>query len=313
MRVNDTQLRTEGQAYAAFASALLNISKHVSVDLALRWDAQRFDTQFKDNQLSPRLSIQYQYDPETIARLSWGRMAQTERPDELQVQDGEAVYHAAQRSTQTVFSLERRVRDNALLRIEAYDKHITDPTPLYENIFDPFALLPELEADRVRVAPTGARVYGAEMSLRWQWAEAWSGWTSYSWSEATDHFGDARALRTWDQKHSVATGLSWARGRWQHSGNVTWHSGWRRNALDTTPTACSSSNPATAVRSPRISRSTCVRPGRSRCPGVRSKCSPRSTTSRVRRTTAACPTACSKRIWALRLRRKRPAGCRDCI
>jgi hypothetical protein len=235
VRVNDTQLRTEGQSYAAFASALLNISKHVSVDLALRWDAQRFDTQFKDNQLSPRLSIQYQYDPETIARLSWGRMAQTERPDELQVQDGEAVYHPAQRSTQTVFSLERRVRDNALLRIEAYDKHITDPTPLYENIFDPFALLPELEADRVRVAPTGARVYGAEMSLRWQWAEAWSGWTSYSWSEATDHFGDARALRTWDQKHSVATGLSWARGRWQHSGNVTWHSGWRRNALDTTP------------------------------------------------------------------------------
>ncbi len=36
---------------------------------------------------------------------------------------------------------------------EAFDRHITDPTPLYENIFDPFALLPELEADRVRVAP----------------------------------------------------------------------------------------------------------------------------------------------------------------
>ncbi len=41
---------------------------------------------------------------------------------------------------------------NALLRVEAYDKRVTDPTPIYENIFDPFALLPELEADRVRVA-----------------------------------------------------------------------------------------------------------------------------------------------------------------
>jgi outer membrane receptor protein involved in Fe transport len=86
----------------------------------------------------------------------------------------------------------------------------------------------------VRIAPSSARIYGAELSLRWQLPKDWSGWTSYSWSEATDHFGDARALRTWDQKHSVATGLSWARGRWQHSANVTWHSGWRRNALSTT-------------------------------------------------------------------------------
>jgi hypothetical protein len=234
LRVNNTLLETEGEAYAAFASALLNISQHVSVDLALRWDAQRFDAQFDDNQLSPRLSLQYQYDPATAVRLSWGRMAQTERPDELQVQDGEAFYHAAQRSTQTVLSVERRVRENAILRVEAYDKRVTDPTPIYENIFDPFALLPELEADRIRVAPTGARIYGAELSLRWQLPQDWSGWTSYSWSQAADQFGDARALRTWDQKHSVATGLTWAKGRWQHSANVTWHSGWRRNALGTT-------------------------------------------------------------------------------
>jgi hypothetical protein len=230
-RSNTTLLNTQGEAYAAFASALLNVSRHVSLDLALRWDAQRFNTQLNDNQLSPRLSVQYQYDPATVVRLSWGRMAQTERPDELQVQDGEAVYHAAQRSTQTVFSIERRVRPNALLRIEAFDKRITDPTPFYENILDPFALLPELEADRVREQPDRSRVYGAELSLRWQLPAEWSGWTSYSWSEATDHFGPVSILRTWDQKHSVASGVAWARGPWQLSGNLSWHSGWRRNSI----------------------------------------------------------------------------------
>lgn len=158
-------------------------------------------------------------------------MAQTERPDELQVQDGEAVFHAAQRSTQTVVSIERHIRENALLRVEAYDKRITDPTPLYENLFDPFALLPELEADRLRIAPDRSRIYGAELSLRWQLPHAWSGWTSYSWSEATDHFGSVSVLRTWDQKHAVATGLAWSPSRWQFSGNLGWHSGWRRNGL----------------------------------------------------------------------------------
>ena len=230
-RSNTTSLNTNGEAYAAFASALLNVSSHVSLDLALRWDAQRFNAQLNDNQLSPRLSVQYQYDPATAVRLSWGHLAQTERPDELQVQDGEAVYHAAQRSTQTVISLERHLQRNALLRVEAFDKRIADPTPFYENILDPFALLPELEADRIREAPDRARVYGAELSLRWQLPPDWSGWTSYSWSEATDHFGQVSILRTWDQKHSVATGVAWARGPWQLSGNLSWHSGWRRNRL----------------------------------------------------------------------------------
>ena len=125
-----------------------------------------------------------------------------------------------------------RIRENALLRVEAYDKRVTDPTPYYENIFDPFALLPELELDRVRVAPDRSRMYGAELSLRWHLSPAWSGWTSYSWSEATDRFGATVAPRTWDQKHSVATGLAWSRGAWQLSGNLGWHTGWRRNVLE---------------------------------------------------------------------------------
>jgi hypothetical protein len=54
---------------------------------------------------------------------------------------------------------------------------------------------------------------------------------SYSWSQATDRAASFRALRTWDQKHTVTSGLVWQPGAWQFSGNVNWHSGWRRNAL----------------------------------------------------------------------------------
>jgi len=230
-RVNDQFFDADGQSYAAFASTLVDVSKRVSIDLALRWDAQRFGPAFSDDQISPRVSAQYQYDPDTTFRLSWGRMAQTQRPDELQVQDGDPRFHAAQRSTQTVLSLERKLEPMALLRVEAYDKRITDPTPIFENLLDPFALFPELEPDRVRVAPDSSHVHGAELSLRWQLANNWSGWMSYSWSQAADRLGPVRALRTWDQKHTVTSGLVWQPGAWQFSGNVNWHSGWRRNAL----------------------------------------------------------------------------------
>jgi outer membrane receptor protein involved in Fe transport len=230
-RLNDQLLDADGQSYAAFASVLIHVSKRVSLDLALRWDAQRFGSAFSDDQVSPRVSAQYQYDPDTVLRMSWGRMAQTQRPDELQVQDGDPRFHPAQRSTQTVLSVERKLRPMALLRIEAYDKRISNPIPIFENLLDPFALFPELEADRVRVQPDSSHVHGAEFSLRWQFPANWSGWMSYSWSQATDRTGETRALRTWDQKHTVSSGLVWQPGAWQFSGNVNWHSGWRRNIL----------------------------------------------------------------------------------
>jgi len=230
-----TALEMDGEAYAAYTSAAVAITPRLRIDAALRWDAQRFGTFFSDDQFSPRFSAQYQLDPATVIRLSWGRMAQTQRPDELQVSDGEPAFHPAQRSTQTVLGIERQAGPRAFLRLEAYNRWVSHPAPAYENLLDPFALVPELEVDRVRVDPVNSRLYGIELSSRWQWTPFWSGWLSYSWSEATDHFGGTSVLRTWDQKHSVASGVAWTRAPWQLSANLDWHSGWRRNAVTRTP------------------------------------------------------------------------------
>jgi outer membrane receptor protein involved in Fe transport len=231
-----TSLSSTGEAYAAYGSAQIGVARGATLDLSLRWDAQRFGAAFHDSQLSPRVSVQYDYDPATTLRLSWGRSAQTLRPDELQVAEGDSSFPAAQRATQVAVSMERQFARAASLRVELYDKRVHDPSPAYENLLDPFALLPELEVDRVRIQPDRSRIYGAEMSVRWQLPERWSGWTSYSWSEATDHFGPVSVLRTWDQKHAVASGLAWTLRPWQLSANMTWHSGWRRNLLVETPT-----------------------------------------------------------------------------
>jgi hypothetical protein len=229
----NSDIRIDGQAYAGYLSALTSIAPNADLDIGLRWDKQHYDVTFHDDQVSPRVSFQYRYDPSTILRLSWGSFAQAQRADELLVQDGETAFNPVQRARQTVASLERRLwSGDALFRVEAYDKRVSRPSPTYENLLDPFALLPELEVDRVRIAPDRSRAYGAEMSLRWDARRRWSSWASYSVSRATDYFADVAAPRTWEQNHSLNAGVSWTQRPWLLSANVTWHTGWRRNALN---------------------------------------------------------------------------------
>jgi hypothetical protein len=156
-------------------------------------------------------------------------MYQTERPDELQIQDGEDFFHAAQRADQAVLSVERQFRRDWSLRVEAFSKRIVDPLPIYENLLDSLVPLPELEVDRVRVAPDASSAYGVETTQRWQPADAGQvGSRTADGSE--DEFAGRNVARSWDQRNAVNAGLSWTRRPWQ-LGTIQWRSGWRRNAL----------------------------------------------------------------------------------
>lgn len=228
-------LQARGTTAAAWVSSSWALAPRWRANLGARLDAQRHEiggaTVFDDRQWSPRAALEFRPRDSTTLRLSLGQVAQTERPDELLVADGEPVFHAAQRATQAVLGLEQQLGSLGTLRLEAYRKNIRAPSPRYENLLDPVALLPELEVDRRRVAPTDSHLYGLEASLRWAAGEAWSGWFNYTWSEASDQFNGFEVPRSWNQQHAVVAGVVWSRGRWQLSGNVGGHSGWARNAL----------------------------------------------------------------------------------
>lgn len=220
-----------GNAYAAYLINAWRLSQAITLSAGLRWDAQRYDG-FSDSQLAPRLALEYEPNDRWRLRAALGRMYQAERPDELQIQDGESNFHPVQRADEVVLSLERRIGRDWSLRAEAFQKRIGDPLPIYENLLDSLVPLPELEVDRVRVAPRASSAYGVESTLRWQPAERWAGWMSYSWTESEDEFAGFTRARTWDQRNAVNAGLSWIRRPWQLSGTVQYRSGWRRNALD---------------------------------------------------------------------------------
>ena len=228
-----TGLDIGGQAYATYTSVLWALAPSLSLDAGVRWDGERYGAAFTGNQVSPRVSLQYKPDPVTVLRASWGRLSQTQRPDELQIADGDEAFHRAELAMQTALSLERRLSSALQLHVEAFDKRIQDPRPRFENLLDPIALLPEIEVDRVRIQASSSRAFGAELSLRWQASEAWSGWANYSWSEATDVIDGSTVPRSWDQRHAAAVGIAWRQSPWLWSSDVTWHTGWGRNRLYT--------------------------------------------------------------------------------
>ncbi len=160
----DEHLRPEGASYGLFAADRFRLGEPLVVELGVRWDRQTYTDQ--DDQLSPRVILSWVLDPRTAVRFAWGVFHQAQGINELQVPDGITHFWPAQRVEHRLLSLERRLRSDLDLRVELYQKSYTDVQPHYENLFNPIEIFPEIEADRVLVAPERSRAAGVEATLR---------------------------------------------------------------------------------------------------------------------------------------------------
>jgi hypothetical protein len=231
----DAAVVASGERIAAYGSRLWVPGDRWRFDLGLRLDSRDYRSdapgRLRGVDLSPRVAVEHQFDSATVLRASLGRATQGMRPDELDVADGDNAYAPVQRADQLVVGMERRLGEAGSVRAEAYRKDVSDPIPHDENLLDPVSLLPELEVDRSRLRPDAARLYGVELSARMRLSPAWSTWLNYTWSEANERIAGQWVLRSWNQLHSVAGGAAWARGPWELSANLLWHSGWRRTRV----------------------------------------------------------------------------------
>lgn len=125
-------------------------------------------------------------------------------------------------------------------RLEVYRKRWTQVSPYFENTLDTLSLLPDLEPDRVRVAPKDSETDGIELSARHALSSSLEAWASYAWTRVADEFASADVPRSWDQPHALTAGLAWSGERTGASMLVSWHRGWPRTPFDAhpaTPTA----------------------------------------------------------------------------
>ncbi len=229
-RTRTLRASPSGGSYALYFADRLKLSKSTIVEWGLRWDDQTYTGIESDAQLSPRATLLYRWRKDTDLRVSWGRYHQSQGIEELQIEDGVSRFWPAQRADHFIASAEHRVSDRLMLRVEAFLKDMRDVRPRFENLFDPLALIPELQADRVRLDPASARSRGVEVSLDGE-EGGWSWWSSYTWSKATDLIDGRNELRSWDQRHAVQGGISWSGDGWNVALAAAAHTGWPTSEL----------------------------------------------------------------------------------
>jgi len=236
----------QGNSYGAFVSDRLRAGRRWTLEAGARWDRQTWPGSSgggqpgDGDQISPRLHLAGEVAPGTVLRLGWGLHYQSQRPHELDVQDGQTSFFEAERAELATAGLERVGRRGTVLRLDLYHRSVDDPRPRFENLFQPLRPFPETAADRIVVAAERSRARGLEIFLRSRPGRRFAGWLSYALSEVEDRVpevpgapatGDPDSFR-WqprfnDQTHALTVNGSYRPGPlWAFDALWTWRTGW---------------------------------------------------------------------------------------
>ena len=222
--VVDIHLEPEGTAYSLYLADRIRITDPLVVEFGLRWDRQ---TWIGDHQLSPRVNLMYTLGDRTTLRAAWGRFYQSQRLNELQVEDGVDQFFPAQQANHWLLSVEHSFSPGLTSRLEIFRKDLSNLRPRYENLFSPIELFPESESDRIRVAPERGLVRGLEIVFKGSTGSSHSWWDSYVLARAEDRIDGVWEPRSWDQKHALTAGLNLSLPHeWTFSIAGVYHSGW---------------------------------------------------------------------------------------
>jgi hypothetical protein len=217
------ELRPTGESWGAYLADRIRITPSLIAEAGLRWDKQFW---IEDNQVSPRVQLRWD-SGSWVVRTAWGRYFQSQRLNELQVDDGVTTFYPAQSSEHSLASVEHYFRSGLGVRVEAYLKEMNDLRPRWENLFNPLELFPEAQTDRVLVAPERGTARGIELVAKGAARRGVNWWASYGWAEAVDAIDGERVPRNWDQRHTASASVDWdLSGGWALNLGAAWHSGW---------------------------------------------------------------------------------------
>ena len=149
----------------------------------------------------------------------------------MQIEDGVTEFFPAQQADHIIAGLNYQLGGDHMFRFEVFQKDMTALRPRFENLYDPLSLIPELQPDRIRIAPSSARARGIELSLN-RTGQALSWWASYSLAEVNDVVRGGEVPRSWDQRHAIQAGLAWNLNNWDISVAGHIRSGWPTTSLE---------------------------------------------------------------------------------
>ncbi len=219
---------------AVFVADRFRLLDPLTFELGLRNDWHELTD---ESHLSPRMNLAYTLGESSVLRLAWGRFNQSQRPYELQIEDGETEFHPVERSEHRVVGLEKLFRSKGAspglaLRVEVYHREVKNPRVRYENLYEPINTFPEVEPDRVRVAPQRSVAEGVEVFLRRAHGPRVGWWVNYTYASTEDVIAGDRIPRIFDQTHALNLDVDYRISeRWRV--NLAWryHTGWPTTPL----------------------------------------------------------------------------------
>lgn len=225
----------ESDHFGLYLADRWEITPRFVIEAGARWDRHSLTD---EDHISPRINGLLDFGGGWRGRFAWGHFHQSQRPNELQVEDGETTFFGAERAEHRILGLERTFRALAAsweVRLEAYQRLIEDVRPRYENVFQTFVLNPETANDRILIAPDAAEARGAELFLNRRGGGTFDWWINYAWSEAKDSLDGREVFRATDQTHAMNLGVSWRPSpRWSFNGVWIYHTGWPTTPVSAT-------------------------------------------------------------------------------
>jgi len=219
------EVERSSKVAGAYFSMTSILGESLTARYGLRYDSQDNDSAHK-NRFSPRLQLSWAPGARWHVLLDWGRYIQHQNLFEIQVDDGLVELQAPKSTNALSLSLIHTWKNGNQFRADAYTSKVDDPWRRFDNLYNPWVLLPELHADRQEITPDKARMSGIELSLSHRRSDGWSWNAGYVLSYAREKIAGQWHSKPWDQRHALKLGLRYESPEWTASLHFSARSGW---------------------------------------------------------------------------------------
>jgi len=214
-----------GSQAGAYLASRFQLTEALTVEAGLRYDRQ---SHTGEQQISPRIHAAWQLTPGTALRGAWGHYHQSHALHELWAADTDTTFYPAQKAEHRVVGLEQSFQNGFSLRVEAYQRLLSDPLPEYRRLARNMgALWEEALDDRVLVHPELGRAEGLELFVKSPAGGrfTWSG--SYALSRVEEKVSGEWVPRPFDQRHAVNLQVAFRpTDDWSIAAGWIYHSPW---------------------------------------------------------------------------------------
>ncbi|MEM9595628.1 MAG: TonB-dependent receptor [Acidobacteriota bacterium] len=184
--------RLKSQPTAVFSQGVWRPRADLTIKTGLRWDS--------DSQLMPRLSFSL-HRRQAVWSGSLARVTSVASTYELPLADAETFLSDVEVTDYLSLGY-RRTGSLGFLSIEAYLQRIAEPRVRFANLYKPISRIPELEQDRIRLAPAEGRTQGLEIRSGRQ-ARDWRAEATYVLSRSEDLLDGSWLPRREDRRHTL--------------------------------------------------------------------------------------------------------------